>query len=194
MRKHLIIIAILVALPLTTFIFIASDDPPISVANRPAGFKEAQLADRTSPSARLFIRACIQCHDLPDPRMHASGEWLPVVSRMIDRLQRRKVFSMESKNLFLPSPEEMGQIVTYLSRHGFRKASPRLIQDASPETILFSKRCAQCHHLPDPSQHTAKEWTAVVDRMRGHIKERGKQEITDDERRTLLSFLSKEAR
>lgn len=194
MRRHFIIIAILVTLPLAVFIFIASDDPPISVANRPVGFKEAQLADRVSPPARLFIRTCIQCHDLPDPKMHASEEWPLVVSRMFDRLQRRKAFSMESKALFLPSPSELGEIATYLSRHGFKRASPRMIQDASLEAVLFSRKCTQCHQLPDPSQHTANEWAAVIDRMQGHIRERGKQEMTDDEKRTLLSFLSREAR
>ena len=29
--------------------------------------------------------------------------------------------------------------------------------------------CSQCHELPDPTRHTAREWPAVVERMKRHM-------------------------
>ncbi len=191
MRKHFLIIAALIALPLATFVFMASDEAPISMANRPVGFREEMLSDRVSLPAKLFIKTCAQCHDLPDPKMHASGEWRPVVTRMMDRLQRRKAFSMESKTLFLPSPEETIQILGYLVNQGFKKASPQTLAETSPEAILFFKTCSQCHGLPDPAQHTGEEWTAVVHRMRGHLRDMKKREISDEESTLILTFLTR---
>jgi hypothetical protein len=34
---------------------------------------------------------------------------------------------------------------------------------------MFSIACSQCHALPDPRRHTAREWPGVVERMRRHM-------------------------
>lgn len=34
---------------------------------------------------------------------------------------------------------------------------------------MFSIACSQCHALPDPQRHTAREWPAVVQRMKQHL-------------------------
>jgi hypothetical protein len=35
---------------------------------------------------------------------------------------------------------------------------------------MFAIACSQCHALPDPAQHTAREWPAVVKRMEEHMR------------------------
>ncbi|MBS1218046.1 MAG: hypothetical protein H6R21_1179 [Proteobacteria bacterium] len=34
---------------------------------------------------------------------------------------------------------------------------------------MYSIACSQCHALPDPQRHTAREWPAVVQRMQEHM-------------------------
>jgi hypothetical protein len=34
---------------------------------------------------------------------------------------------------------------------------------------MFGIACSQCHALPDPRRHTAREWPAVVERMQRHM-------------------------
>jgi hypothetical protein len=34
---------------------------------------------------------------------------------------------------------------------------------------MYSIACTQCHSLPDPLRHTAREWPGVVDRMKRHM-------------------------
>ncbi len=38
---------------------------------------------------------------------------------------------------------------------------------------LLNRYCTQCHALPGPGMHTAGEWPAVVDRMRGRMEMHG---------------------
>jgi len=33
----------------------------------------------------------------------------------------------------------------------------------------FMLSCSRCHALPDPGQHTAQDWPAVVSRMQQHM-------------------------
>lgn len=54
-----------------------------------------------------FSIACSRCHALPDPRQHSPEDWPTVVSRMEQR--------MNQMNVDVPQPDEMGQILTYLS-------------------------------------------------------------------------------
>jgi hypothetical protein len=34
---------------------------------------------------------------------------------------------------------------------------------------MFTIACTQCHALPDPKRHTAREWLLVVERMKRHM-------------------------
>lgn len=43
---------------------------------------------------------------------------------------------------------------------------PELLPNADgPGATLMQKYCTQCHELPGPGRHTAKEWSLVLDRM-----------------------------
>ena len=61
---------------------------------------------------------------------------------------------------------------------------------------LISTYCAQCHAPPQPTLHTAKEWTSVTQRM--HIRmDSGWQGIktpTEQEMKTIIAYMEKYAR
>lgn len=59
------------------------------------------------PGRETFSIACSRCHALPDPLQHSPADWPTVVSRMEQR--------MTQMNVDVPQPDEMGQILTYLS-------------------------------------------------------------------------------
>jgi cytochrome c5 len=197
MRKHLFLVfsavlLVVAASLVASMVFSPEErpDPTQAPLPPPKGFRAEMLADTTSPGAVIFIKTCPQCHDLPNPRMHAAEEWPPVVFRMVDRLIRRKTFSMAHKPLFLPGDAEYPLLIAYLQKNGLRKASAQWVTDRSPDAVLFNARCTQCHSLPDPTLHTAAEWPGVIDRMRRHVSEFKRMPISDAEKERLVSFLS----
>lgn len=63
----------------------------------------------------------------------------------------------------------------------------------SAGAMVLQDYCTQCHNLPDPRQHSAQEWPAVVERMRGHEAAMGK--IVPDKTTTaeIIDFLRQHA-
>lgn len=51
----------------------------------------------TTEAGRMFLGACTQCHELPDPARHRADEWPAIVERMQDNMQwmNRVVGSLE---------------------------------------------------------------------------------------------------
>ncbi len=157
----------------------------------PPGFKPETLPDPSSRGAKLLNHYCTQCHDLPNPAMHAVDEWPSITNRMFARMSMMSgMMGVEN-----PSSEEQALIVSYLKAHSLKSISPGMLP--SPESksaIMFKETCSQCHALPDPSLHTAQEWSAVVERMRGNMQAMGKRVITDQERKEIVGYLSQNAR
>ncbi|MCL5024520.1 MAG: cytochrome c [Nitrospirae bacterium] len=157
----------------------------------PPGIKPENLPDPESRGARLLTHYCNQCHNLPSPKMHTAEEWSSVTGRMFTRM------SMMSGMMGIENPsfEEQHLIISYLKAHSLKSVSPGTLP--SPESkgaILFKETCSQCHALPDPAIHTAQEWNAVVERMRGHMQAMGRRVITDQERTEIVAYLSNNAR
>ena len=76
-------------------------------------------------------------------------------------------------------------------------ASAKPLPDAdSAGAKLVSSYCAQCHAAPQPTLHSAKEWTSVTERM--HIRmDNGWQGVkvpTDQEMKTIVAYMQKHAR
>lgn len=65
--------------------------------------------------------------------------------------------------------------------------------DTDTGARLFQRACSQCHALPSPSAHTAKQWPVVVDRMRAHIRQYGGQDLSDQEVQAIDDYLKKHA-
>jgi hypothetical protein len=67
-------------------------------------------------------------------------------------------------------------------------------EPASPGARLFVRYCAACHALPRPSLHTAPEWPAVVERMRGNMMALGRPVPADAEAHAIADYLGRHAR
>ena len=78
----------------------------------------------------------------------------------------------------------------------------QLPDPASTGAGFLIRFCSQCHNLPSPSTHSAREWVEVVDRMDHHMammEGRGHREMkritrpTPDEKTVLLAYLQTHA-
>ena len=141
----------------------------------PPAFQARQLPEPKSAGARLTIRYCVQCHNLPNPAMHHAARWRPVVERMAKRMEGRGNMGTLMADMMAgvkaPPPEEVRVLVAYLRKHAQAPLDPKRYPEvgrASGEA--FRLACSQCHVLPDPGRHTAQEWRAVVARMQENME------------------------
>ena len=176
----------------------------------PPTFAAAQLPERDSPGAKLVLRYCIQCHNLPNPAMHAPGRWPSVVDRMVLRMRGRgnmgTLMADMMAGVAAPSDDEASELLAYLRRNGQKPLDPREYPEVErPSGEAFRLACSQCHVLPDPRRHTAAEWPGVVARMQRNMqwmnrvvgtrpardRAAGEPQLRVDE---ILAFLQKYAR
>ncbi|MDA8254366.1 MAG: hypothetical protein M0Z99_01795 [Betaproteobacteria bacterium] len=79
-----------------------------------------------------------------------------------------------------PDPVQLEILLGYLQRYAQKPINAATYPDLdTPPSRAFSTTCMQCHALPDPKQHTAREWPSVVTRMRSNMTAMGK--IVPDE-------------
>ncbi|MGH8727583.1 MAG: hypothetical protein ACREV9_05395 [Burkholderiales bacterium] len=140
----------------------------------PPGPTSADLPQAGSQGAKLLERYCVQCHYLPDPRMHSPKHWPHVVDRMVRRMRGEGNLGEQMKDLMrgveAPDDDEVAELNSYLQRHGQQPIEPARYADLdTPEGRAFSAACSQCHTLPDPKGHSAREWPEVVERMKKHL-------------------------
>jgi mono/diheme cytochrome c family protein len=160
----------------------------------PPGTKPEALPEPDSPGAKLLVRYCSQCHNLPSPAMHSATEWPDITKRMFSRMSMMSGM-MGMMNVENPAPEARQTIVAYLQAHSMRTISPEALP--APESLgaaLFRDACSQCHSLPDPQLHTAGEWPKVVERMRGNMETMKKKVISEQERKSIEDYLMSHAR
>jgi hypothetical protein len=141
----------------------------------PPTFELAQLPDRQSRGARLLVRYCVQCHNLPNPAMHQAAKWPAIFERMVVRMRGKgnmgELMQEMMAGVQAPSAEEASVLLAYLRKHGQKPLDPRKYPEIfQPEGQSFKLACEQCHVLPDPKRHTASEWPAVVARMERNME------------------------
>jgi hypothetical protein len=141
----------------------------------PPGFEPAMLPEPRSRGARLTQRFCVQCHNLANPAMHDAERWPSVVRRMVPRMEGKgnmgKLMAEMMAGVEAPSPADEQAIVAYHRKHAQRRIDPKQIPEVnSPVAESFRLACGQCHVLPDPQRHTAKEWPGVVARMQKNME------------------------
>ena len=134
-----------------------------------------QLPAPQSEGARLAATYCVQCHYLPNPAMHNAAKWKPVVERMVWRMEGRgnlgELMREMMADVKAPSANEQATLVRYLEAHAQQEIDPGQYPDlGSPRGQMFAIACSQCHVLPDPKRHTAREWPRVVERMQRNMK------------------------
>lgn len=139
----------------------------------PPAIDTRQLPEPQSPGARLAARYCVQCHHLPSPQMHTATRWPAVVERMLWRMQGKGNLGALMKEMMAqvetPSDAELATLTAYLRKHAQREIDPKHPALQTRAGQIYSLACSQCHALPDPQRHSAREWPDVVKRMQGHM-------------------------
>ena len=139
----------------------------------PPAIEPAQLPEPRSEGAQLAARYCVQCHYLPNPQMHTADKWKPTVERMVWRMHGKGNMGQLMKEMMdtveAPADREVAILTAYLQKHGQREINPAHPALKSESGQMFSIACSQCHALPDPRRHTAREWPGVVERMQRHM-------------------------
>ena len=141
----------------------------------PPTFEARQLPQAASEGARLTLRFCVQCHNLPNPAMHHAAKWPAVVERMVLRMRGQGNMGTLMADMMAgvkaPSTDEELALVAYLQKNAQAPLDYRRYPEVStPAGDAFRLACGQCHVLPDPRRHTAAEWRAVVARMQENME------------------------
>ena len=141
----------------------------------PPTFELRQLPERRSRGARLVVRYCVQCHNLPNPAMHQAAKWPAIFERMVVRMRGKGNLGELMQDMMAgveaPSVDEATVLLAYLQKHGQRPLDPKKYPAVNlPEGQSFKLACQQCHVLPDPQRHKASEWPAVVARMEKNME------------------------
>jgi len=139
----------------------------------PPSIGPSELPEPGSEGARVMARYCVQCHYLPSPQMHAADKWTVIVVRMVWRMRGKGNLGAVMKEMMdrvqAPTEEEVRVLTAYLRKHGQREMDPMSPALKSEAGQMFTIACTQCHGLPDPQRHTAREWPSVVERMKRHM-------------------------
>ena len=139
----------------------------------PPAIDARELPEPASEGARLTVRYCVQCHHLVNPAMHTAQRWKSVVERMVWRMRGNGNMGELMKEMMAqvraPSDAEMDTLLRYLQKHGQSEIDPRHTALATRAGEAFGIACSQCHAVPDPQRHTAREWPLVVERMKRHM-------------------------
>jgi uncharacterized protein len=146
---------------------------PMMTRILPRSIEPNDLPDASSTGARVMARYCVQCHYLPNPRMHTRERWTSVVDRMVWRMRGNGNMGALMKDMMArvkaPSDEEVRTLKRYLDANAQRPIDPSHPALKTPAGEMFSIACSQCHAAPDPQRHTAREWPGVVERMKRHM-------------------------
>ena len=141
----------------------------------PPGFEPRHMPQRASRGARLALRYCVQCHNLPNPAMHHAAKWPVIVGRMVARMQGHgnmgALMSEMTAGVEAPRESDARALLAYLKRNAQTPLDARKYPEVDrPSGEAFKLACQQCHVLPDPQRHSAREWPAVVARMQQNME------------------------
>ena len=139
----------------------------------PRSIEPRDLPEPRSDGAGLTARYCVQCHYLPNPEMHTADKWNTIVVRMVWRMQGKGNLGQLMKDMMdkveAPAEQDVAALTSYLQKHGQKEMDPADPALKSEPGKMYSIACTQCHSLPDPRRHTAREWPGVVERMKRHM-------------------------
>lgn len=151
----------------------------------PVGTASADLPDPGSEGAVALEKYCSACHGIPSPAAHSATDW-PVVLR---RMWLRTEGLPATYAVPVPDARERVVILNYVLGHAMSVASAEL--PAGPGRDLFTATCNRCHELPDPRQHSAQDWAAVVIRMRQHMVQMLRQSPAQSQVQDIILYLER---
>jgi cytochrome c5 len=153
------------------------------VALPPPDVSPADLPDPNSRGAHLVTTYCALCHGLPTPALHSRTDWPSVLRRM----WLRSEMVAGAFNVPVPTVAERIVIVEYMLDNALRVSAGML--PAGPGRDAFSVTCSQCHELPDPRQHSAADWVAVVRRMNTRMETMLERTLPRDDMNQIVLYL-----
>lgn len=163
--------------------------------NVPPGVKPQDLPAPNSKGAKLTVRFCMQCHNLPSPSMHTAKDWKVVAGRMFRRMSTTSRMRMMRMSVNVPSNDQQKEILAYLEAYALKPISPGALGSPnSPGAVAFRNTCSQCHALPSPKLHTASDWPAVVRKMQSYAKQMSKKQISNQEAKEIESYLARQSK
>jgi cytochrome c5 len=165
----------------------------------PQGTDPSLLPDPGSTGARLLVEYCSQCHGVPAPGLHTAAEWPQVLGRMEMRMRSTGggmmgggMMGRGMMGIALPTGAEWDTLLAYLQRYAQQPIETGRYPDLNtPAGEALRTFCTQCHALPDPRQHTAKDWPAVVARMRSYMGPMGKMVPGETATKEIIDFLQR---
>jgi cytochrome c5 len=155
------------------------------VALPPPGVAPGDLPEPQSAGAQSVGEFCSACHNVPAPSLHSATDWPGVVRRMwlrIDELPAE--FSVKN-----PTVQQRQVLLDYLLKHSLQVSGTALPQGAGRAT--FSEMCSRCHALPDPRQHSAADWPAVVMRMEQRMTDMKVKRPSSAQTQEILGYLNR---
>ena len=129
------------------------------VALPPPGVTAASLPEPEAEGAKFLGEFCAGCHNLPSPTIHSATDWPSVARRMWLRMDLLPA----DAGIKMPTIQQRQAILNYLLTNALKVSNTTLPEGAGRAT--FSEICSRCHALPDPKNHSAADWPAVVIRM-----------------------------
>ncbi len=170
----------------------------------PKGVPPQLLPDNGSKGAQLETKFCVSCHGIPSPASHSASDWVPVMRRMVLRMERVGSMGMMGgmmgkrkmgmQQIPVPNESEQQEILSYLQNHGLKSVSKEKINaEESHGAKLFVSDCKKCHALPDPEQHSAADWPGIVTRMRTHLKQYQLKDLSDQDAEAIITWLQEHA-
>lgn len=153
------------------------------VALPPPGVMPGDLPSPESPGAQHVATFCTACHNLPSPTIHSATDWPSVVRRMWLRMDRLPA----TFGVKVPSMQQRQATLDYLIANALKVSGVNLPQGAGRAT--FAQTCSRCHALPDPRQHSAADWPAVVLRMEQRMDQMKVDRPSPDSTQQILLYL-----
>ena len=158
----------------------------------PPGIDPSLLPEPKSKGARLLQRYCTQCHYLSGPGRHTAEEWPAVIERMKTRFAMHRQMMGD---IAVPTESEFKMLTDYLQTYAQKPIDVTRYSDLDTAAgQSFTTTCSRCHVTPDPKQHTAQEWPAVVRRMQKHIFTMHKTVANEATLKRILAFLQRHGR
>lgn len=155
----------------------------VMAALPPAGTDPADLPTPFSDGAQAIAKYCVACHNLPHPTTHSETDWPVVMRRMWLRTERVGAeFAVP-----VPTAAERLTMTQYVLDNALQVVTSDLPDYVGREYFMLV--CAECHALPDPRQHSAQDWPAVVTRMQQHMVDLLGRSPIPDEMQDITAYL-----
>ncbi len=155
------------------------------IALPPPGVSPGDLPSPADEGAQLLATYCVTCHNLPSPTIHSATDWPGVVRRMWLRMDLLPA----ELGVKVPTIQQRQAMLNYLVANALRVSGANLPEGVGRST--FSEKCSRCHALPDPRQHSAADWPAVVMRMEERMTQMKVSRPSPPQTQEIIQYLSR---